>query len=345
MEVEKIELSQKLRNFFITAFDEAVEETIADGKLPIGAVNYRRPDVLSIVEHLEKVLDRRKFELEGEVRLIFNCFLPSLRQTVRHRKLTMGYTSFIENLTDFIRYVCIWLNSEKMYNVDVKLSSRRKSLTGELKKILIKSLEHVNTPDPAIQISPPIIRDRFGLRIILADDNPDLLLEVVKIILSILTNTESEEFVEFTDWLKNVNCKFGGEQVPKKALLDFLEYNITLGNVKNYIAEPKASSYQSWQCTLTVDSTSPNLGGFKFELQARTSAMHKNAEYGLAAHDSYKEEIEMKVKDIFEIKKYSGGIVFYEGPDLPDLDQDGLGICAAILSRHVSPHVVERTSL
>lgn len=335
-------LSENLKKFFIAAFDEAVKQTIADGKLDYHAEHYRQPDILSIVEHLEAVLDRKKLDLDGDDRLVLNCFLPSLRQTIRHRKLTMGATSLVSTLTDFIRYICLWLNSEKGYNVDIKLISRRKALTSELKKILLKSLEHAGDPD--LMLTPPVIRDRFGLRIILADDNPDLLLEVVRIIVAILTNPDSDSYLEFTCWLKSANCKFGGESIPKEMLLDFLKYHFTLGNVKNYVLVPKSSTYQSWQGTLTVDATSPNLGGFMFELQARTAAMHKNAEYGPASHDKYKEEIELIVKDIFEIKEYSGGIVFYEGPDYPDLDLDGLGICALILLRHISPHVVERTS-
>ena len=337
-----IVLSQNLKHFFVTAYEEAVANTIADGKLEHSSKQFREPDILSIVEHLEMVLDSRKSELSGEDRLIFNCFLPSLRQTIRHRKLTMGSTSFVSSLTDYIRYIIIWLNSEKGYNIDIKLMSRRKGLQSEFKKILIKSLECVNTPD--LMFTPPVIRDRFGLRMILAEDNSDLLLDVVSIVISILTNPDSDSYTEFTSWIKSVNYKFGGEEVPKNTLLEFQNYSLTVSDIKNYIASPKPSTYQSWQCTLSVDATSPNLGGFMFELQARTSAMHKNAVYGPASHDEYKKDIELAVEGIFEIKEYSGGIVFYEGPDYPALDQDGLSTCAAILSRHVSPHVVERTS-
>ena len=191
-----IELSEKLKDFFITSFDEALLQTIQDGKLQHQDPKYQRPDVLSIIQHLEKVLDRRKTELSGVDRLVFYCFLPSLRQSIRHRKLTMGATSLVEDLTNFIRYICIWLNSEKGYNVDVKLISRRKALTSELKKILLKSLEHAD--DAERIFLPPVIRDRFGLRVILADDDPELLLELTKIIVSILTNPDSDAYIERT---------------------------------------------------------------------------------------------------------------------------------------------------
>lgn len=340
--MKELELSENLSMFFNVSFLEALQQTIDDGKLPKCDKRYRQPDVLSIIEHFETVLDGKKIELNGNDRLVINCFLPSLRQTIRHRKLTMGSTSLISNLTDYIRYICLWLNSTKDYTIDIKLMSRRKSLISELNKILIKSIHHAS--DPNLRFTPPVIRDRFGLRLIIADDDPDLLLEVVNIIVSILANSDSNEYIEFTEWLKVTNCKFGGEEIPKAMLLDLLNYHFTVSNVKNYILSPKESTYKSWQGTLTVDATSPNLGGLMFEIQARTASMHKNAEYGPASHDKYKEKIELLVKDVFSMKDYSGGIVFYEGPNYPDLDLDGLGVCAQILSRHVSPHVVEKTS-
>lgn len=340
-------LSDQLKSFFIDAYAEALENTVADGKLDLSDEKYRQPDVLSIAQHLEETLDSRKSVLSTILDdpvdwSVFNLFLPSLRQTVRQRKLTMGYTSLIADLTDFIRYICLWLNSEKEYYIDVKLISRRKSLTSELKKILIKSLEHAENPE--LMFVPPVIRDRFGIRFITANDDPKLLLELVKIIVSILTNSDSIYFAEFTNWLKNTNSKFGGEQIPRERLLAFLKYNFTLGNVKNYILNPKPSSYESWQGTFTVDATSPNLGGFMFELQARTLKMHKNAEYGLASHHEYKEEAELRVSGVFEIGKDEyDGLVFYAGKKYPNLDMDGYTAPADILSRHVSPHVVPET--
>ena len=47
--MEEIILSEKLKDFFITTFDEAVQQTIADGELDYHSPKYRCPDVLSIV--------------------------------------------------------------------------------------------------------------------------------------------------------------------------------------------------------------------------------------------------------------------------------------------------------
>ncbi|MFA5020794.1 MAG: RelA/SpoT family protein [Patescibacteria group bacterium] len=63
------------------------------------------------------------------------------------------------------------------------------------------------------------------------------------------------------------------------------------GRIKDYIANPKPNGYQSLHTTVFTDD------GEIVEFQLRTKAMHEQAEYGIAAHWSYKEASQGKKKN------------------------------------------------
>ena len=78
------------------------------------------------------------------------------------------------------------------------------------------------------------------------------------------------------------------------------------GRIKDYISSPKLNGYQSIHTTVK-----PDVGGF-LEVQIRTEEMHREAQYGLAAHMNYK---------LGKTSKHNGSVFEWISQLLPSRNQ------------------------
>lgn len=65
------------------------------------------------------------------------------------------------------------------------------------------------------------------------------------------------------------------------------EYTVVPGTLKDYVSMPKPNHYQSIHTSVYFDSK-------RIEIQIRTDAMHRIAEYGVAAHWEYKQNVKLR---------------------------------------------------
>lgn len=349
------DIPDEILDFFRSIYNEAFRQTIADSKL--SGDSFTPADHLSLFQHIETSFQKEENALSDVNYILKTCFLLGIQDSIKTRRFTMGMTNFMEDITVFAMYVVIWFNCLEEIDpikmktnlgdepADMKSESRRKGAESDLVKCLSKAWEYqCEGNDDFLQ--PPVIRDRFGLRLIFYN-SPELMLKLTKIITQILVNPEAEYTKSFRNWVNTCQRKFGGVEIPKDKINYILNFSFYVDNIKDYITNPKPdSSYQAWQATIHISGTSPVLGGFMFELQSQTWDMYKNNEDedGTASHYQHKLRSTHGAIKAFKIENYDvtkdSGMVFFDGPGKPELDMDGITTHAKILSRHVSPHVI-----
>lgn len=348
-------ITPEIKSYLHDAYQETIAQTIRNGRLDSKDPMYLPPDVLSIAKHHYDILLKRSATLTDKDLEILNLYISALPNTINQRSQSKAMTDFIDDFTTFLMYIGLWITHvyAPSYELSVFVESRRKDLTGELIKLLLKSVEQAynNSNNVVCSLQAPEIRDLFGIRFIIDNTNDTkILLNVVKIIVSILTNPLSEEHQQFYNWVQTSTISYGGSSIPKEKLLQFCDYTLKMSNEKNYICKPKDNGYKTWQATLSINKPSPKVCGSMFELQARTSEMHEKAEYGYIdddgneqGHDHYKQQVHQLKKEIFSIDNYTRGGILYYNPII-GYDKDGVDKAKLIAQRTSSIHVVPVTS-
>lgn len=297
----------------------------------------RSTNVLEIVNNLYKIVDEEMDFPESDMPII-DAFIDGLRGCIRTREKTFQITNLAIYINITLMYIILWMNSFNMGNnkIDVSLNARRKGLESELTKLLRKAKNE--------ELSSYIVRDRFGLRLILWNNEPEeknveILREIMKEIDGILCAKNRKARKVFLEWLDG-NTKIG---ILDKKIVKYILLNVPIGieALKDYVSKPKCNNYQTIQFTLTVQMYSELLPGTQLEVQLRTRKMHEEAEYGKASHAIYKEDEEKELAEVFKVDDFSliniPGFIGYESREQ---DVDGIHWSKGFFDRRLSSTLI-----
>ena len=258
----------------------------------------RSTDDVGIVRNLYKIIDEEMEFQENDMRVI-DSFLDGLRGMYNTRKKKMEITNICIYISIVLMYIVTWLNETKNEKIDISWKGRKKGLESELTKLLKKSIED--------DVSSYIIRDRFGLRAIIWNDDGgegDSIKKVYTVfenIVSILAGKSRKTRKEFITWIED-NEKIS--LIDKQVIAFILGIPFGIDSLKDYIKEPKPNNYRTLQFTLSIQLYSDWLPGAQLEVQIRDKIMHEEAERGKASHAEYKENGVGQLFEVFKIDDF-----------------------------------------
>lgn len=239
----------------------------------------RSRNIIQIVENLYNLL--ADAEVVEEDSKTFDAFLDGVRNCLRMRRMTSDITDIVTYITITIMHIIRWLNISRQIDIDINLHGRRKSLESDLTKLLRKSNQTLSAT----------IRDRFGLRGIILNEEKDAINYIYLIydsIVGILAAKNRKMRKEFTEWVETSNIVSPVNKVVIQTILN-IPFDVDDNSLKDWIGEnKKPNGYESLHFTLTVQPYSSIIPGSQLEVQLRTQRMDDEAETGTASHQEYK---------------------------------------------------------
>lgn len=290
-------------------------------------------NILEIVNNFRQILKEEQFinQIPDNELISYHAFIRYVEDCYFERAETFLLTNLLTDVSNVIMYIIIYYNDnaklKKQPCADCNLNGRRKSLRRDLGK----SLKRAFSDD----ISG--IKDRFGARLILLNNDlkeeecNKLLIELSSLIISILTRTDTADFLKWINENPNI------DEFTKIRLEHTLSLPFKIDRYKDLVSNPKEdNNYQSIHATIALPVYSPVCPGAMLDLQFRTFPMHQNAEFGKASHTSYEEENKL-YDDVFNVENFGNlNIVGFS----KELDIDGITSSKTILNRRISQDLV-----
>lgn len=336
-------LSPRLKELVHSSFEESKEITIRDSLDPLSE-SYIPADNLTLQKNFREALINKLISLSEIDSQILKLYIPALRDSFEQRSVTAIMKLYLVGFTDLITWINIWYNHEQGQRFSLIMTADIKSVTSENTKLLLDSANKVFTENSETfsftsKLVPPHLRDLFRCQCICNSDVSNLK-RFIQIILLILNNPDSEEYVSFWKWVCNDTQKYGGLPIPKEKLLKFKHFKFDTYNEKNYIDAPKGA-YQAWHVIINILEAPDDmleLAGKEFELQILTWDMFKCSKIGSAAHDEYKKAIYELSEELFSLNGYNQE--FY----CPGLDINGLNDHVPFYTRQSSGNTIRKFS-
>lgn len=267
-------MTQQTLDFIHQSYQEALEKS---------------GNIIQIVENLYNIL--ADAEVPDEDSKAYDAFIDGLRNCLRTRKMTSDITDIVTYITVTIMHIIKWLNITKQIDIDINLHGRRKSLESDLTKLLRKSNQTLSAK----------IRDRFGLRGTLLNQNEEVAIDYIYMIhdaiVGILAAKNRRMRKEFSDWVENGSYVNPVNKVVIKEVLS-IPFDVDDDSYKDYIKNQKPNGYQSLHFTLTIQPYSNVIPGSQLEIQLRTKKMDEQANIGSASHANYKKYLEEDVDSL-----------------------------------------------
>ncbi len=284
-------------------------------------------DILEVIENLYKLLSATSnSDVSASDLSQFESFLRGLYASKMIRRQTYQLSNLVVALVITIMHISIWLNSTQNMHMLADINGRRKALETELEKLWEKENS--------------IIHDRFGIRTIVSnsnsvEENNTLLFEMSNHVIDILTQQNRKLRDEFLSWLF-ITKGLDSLDIQKIEFVLNLPFRVDLDLHKDYVSNPKPSTYQSLHWVISLESFSEILPGAELELQFRTHDMHENTTVGPAS--KYSQERRIDTKGVFCVEDFSKvKIKGFYSYDSEETDTPAIHFARKIIYRTVSP--------
>jgi GTP pyrophosphokinase len=301
----------------------AVAEIVADLKLDVGSVVTAL--LHDTVEDTEATLELIEKEFGREIAYIVDGVtkLDKIQFKTESEKQAENFRKFLMAISDDIRVLLVKL-ADRLHNMRtlhfIDKPEKRKRIANETMEIYAPLAERIglHTIKAELQdiafkeIHPDFYESAVKRLDYLRSTDDKIVPSTIKSIQHVLdiTGVKAEvsgrEKMPFSIWLKMDKKKIGIENVTDiiafRIITESIDdcyralgaihrhFRVVPGYFDDYVSNPKANNYQSIHTIVMSEDKN------RVEVQIRTREMHEIAEYGIAAHWSYKQDVSYSIE-------------------------------------------------